>query len=79
MFAISLCKGLVQTGDKGVKEWAEPGGEGMGVFWLEGLGRVWSWACGPNPRNDRAGGGAAQAQGHCVIVTMATNTSLQGT
>lgn len=49
------------------------------MLWRGGLGRAWSWACGPSPRNDRAGGGAAQTQGHCVIVSMATNTSQQGT
>ena len=42
-------------------------------------GKGWSWACGPSPRNDRAGGGAARAQGHSVIVTMATATSQLGT
>lgn len=47
--------------------------------WLGGLGKGWSQAGGPSPRNARAGGEAARAQGHCVIVTMATATSLQGT
>ena len=59
-------------GGKGWVEWMVCSGQ-------ESWGGVGAGLVDPPLRNDRAGGGAAQAQGHCVIVTMATNTSQQGT
>lgn len=62
---------------QGARDGTEWGDEDM--LRLERKGKGWSWACGPSPRNDRAGEGAARAQGHSVIVTMATATSQLGT
>lgn len=62
---------------QGARDGTEWGDEDM--LRLGRKGKGWSWACGPSPRNDRAGGGAARAQGHSVLVTMATATSQLGT
>lgn len=66
-------QGLVLIGDGQsgvVKGWCVPAGRAGGGLEL---------GCGPSPRNARAGGEAAQAQGHSAIVSVATDTSLQGT
>lgn len=70
-------KGLALTGDqKKVRDWREWGDEEK-CFWLDWKVKAGSWASKPSPPKWQ--GWRREAQGHCVIVTMVTATSLQGT